>query len=80
MYSHHSLCSVQLPNCDGFHGVLTPLEIYVKCNALLFLCSTKPLCGGKMDLFVKGTIEVNEANKGTVLGCGQREREITQAK
>ena len=33
-----------------------------------------------MVLFVKGKIEVNEANKGTVLGCGKREREMTQAK
>ena len=79
MYSHHSLYSVQLLNCDGCLGVLTQSEIYVKCNALLFLCSTKPLCGGKMDLFVNGTIEVNEANKAQCWAAVSV-REIIQAK
>ena len=79
MYSQHSLYFVQLLNCDVCLGIQTTSKHFVKCNALLFLCSTKPLFGGKMELFVKDITEVNEANKAQCLATVS-EREMIQAK
>ena len=79
MYSHHSLYLDQLLDCDGRLEIPTPSKRFVKCNAILFLCSTKPLCGEKMVLFVKRITEVNEANKAQCLAVVS-EREMIQAK